>query len=92
MADFNVSHGLFISAYFANEIPKRLWKLTIAFFICPVKPRGRRKRLIKEAVGKWVLYHRIAGEKRGSIEKEVVCPDRIQISLDNPIDYCYLEI
>jgi len=35
MADFNVSHGLFVSALFADEILKRLWKLTIAFFICP---------------------------------------------------------
>ncbi|MGA2467146.1 MAG: hypothetical protein ABSH06_22700 [Thermodesulfobacteriota bacterium] len=67
MADFNVSHGLFISAFFADEIPKRLWKLIIAFFICP----------------------KTSGIQLG---REVVCPDRIQIGLDNPIDYCYLEI
>jgi hypothetical protein len=39
MGGFNVSHGLFVSALFADEILKRLWKLTIAFFICPVKPK-----------------------------------------------------
>jgi len=32
MADFNGSHGLFISAFLAEGIPKRLWTLTIAFF------------------------------------------------------------
>jgi len=62
MGGFNVSHGLFVSALFADEILKRLWKLTIAFFICP----------------------KTSGIQLG---REVVCPDRIQISLDNTFNY-----
>jgi hypothetical protein len=33
MGGFDVSHGLFISASFAEGNPKRLWKPTIAFFV-----------------------------------------------------------
>jgi hypothetical protein len=43
MGGFNVPHGLFISAFFADEILKRLWKPIVAFFICPVKLNGGGK-------------------------------------------------
>jgi hypothetical protein len=43
MGGFNISHGLFISASFADEMTKRLWELTVAFFISPVKFNGERK-------------------------------------------------
>jgi hypothetical protein len=33
MGGFKVSHGLFVSASIVGEVLRRLWKLTIAFFI-----------------------------------------------------------
>jgi len=47
------SHGLFISASFEDFL-KRLWKSTIAFFY-PTNPDERRRKMIKEAIGKLVL-------------------------------------
>jgi hypothetical protein len=46
MGGFNVSHGLFISASFADEITKRLWELTVAFFISPGKLNGGEREVV----------------------------------------------
>jgi hypothetical protein len=46
MGGFNVSHGLFISASFADGMIERLWELTVAFFISPVKLNGGEREVV----------------------------------------------
>jgi hypothetical protein len=46
MGGFNVSHGLFISAFFADGMIERLWEITVAFFISPVKLNGREREVV----------------------------------------------
>jgi hypothetical protein len=59
MADFNGSHGLFISAFFADGIPKRLWTLTIAFFCLPHYTQWEGRKVVTGVIAKLVLRNNL---------------------------------
>jgi len=51
MGGFNVSHGLFISASFADGMIERLWGHTVAFFISPIKLNGAEREVVWIQIG-----------------------------------------
>ena len=76
MGGFQVSHGLFISALSsAGAIPKRLWMMSVAFFVSGMKTHKKEETMIKEAISKGVSKRNLTEGEMEKVMREILSGD-----------------